>query len=651
MMTLKKRLLFWLLLPILLAGCQKAKRSDFRLYRFIDELRLENILDSPFQKRGDPGRTDQSAPLRSAPLADLGCGENPFNLKKKLRLGGTEVNVLFASPPSSYGYKPAISTGGTIEFGIGIVRDKNSEGLPVRNPPPEAGVHFKVSLERNGRRKVLSEHFVALPPPDEHRISHHSVEVPALAKDTRLVLETEGEEGLFAFWQNPVLYTRARKTRPVVLISVDTLRADHLGCYGYARDTTPAIDSLAGDSAVFLNTYASSPWTLPSHVSLLTSLHGVHHRVYYEDEKMAPDLITLADAVRSEGFMTSAITDGGFLSALYGFSKGFDSYLERGGGVFSHDSAGQICRLASQWLDGNKEKDFFLFIHTYQPHDPHACPSPYNTMFLEENPAWLSLNLLGSLGGYAGIYSELTEKERQNIIGLYDGEIRYTDEVLVEPLIAKLKELGLYDSALIIFTSDHGEEFFDHYSWAHGHQLYDEALKVPLIIKFPGARFKGQRFGPHVRLVDIMPTIIEELGLPAADLTIDGKSLFPVLRGKETEDRSFLADIGDNILSSHVGRKIALSSGKNKMILNKPFGPEDLIFFTSPPRLVPPIELFNIAEDPLEVRNLADEKPDVARELNNRIVEIYKQAGRRKSVKAQVDENLKEQLRALGYIR
>jgi arylsulfatase A-like enzyme len=651
MMTLKKRLLLWLLLPLLLSGCQKAKKSDFRLYRFIDGLRAENILDSPFLKEGAPGQAGQFAPLKSAPLADLGSGENPFGLKKKLRLGGTEINVIFAPPPSSFRYKSIMNSGGTLEFGVGIVRDENSEALAVGRAPGDEGVHFKVSLERNGRRKALSEHFVSLPPPGELQISRQSVDVPALAKDTYIILETEGGEGHFAFWQNPVLYARAAKTRPVILISVDTLRADHVGCYGYTRDTTPAIDALAGDSALFLNTYASSPWTLPSHVSILTSLHGVHHRVYYEDEKMSPDVITLADVMRSAGFMTSAVTDGGLVSAVYGFSKGFDSYLERGGGVFSPDSAGQINRLASEWLDGNKEKDFFLFIHTYEPHDPHACPAPYNTMFLEENPLWLSLNLMGRLGGYAGIFSELSERERQNVVGLYDGEIRYADEALVGPLIGKLKEMGLYDSALIVLTSDHGEEFFDHHSWAHGHQLYDESLKVPLIIKFPGSRFKGKRYEPHVRLVDIMPTILEEVGASAAGLLIDGKSLFPVLRGKEREDRSFLADIGDNIFSSHVGRKITLSSGKDKMILNKPFSPEDLKFFTSPPPRVPAIELFNVDRDPKEKTNLADENPAVARVLNGRITEILKKAGQRKSEKAQVDDNLKEQLRALGYIR
>jgi arylsulfatase A-like enzyme len=651
MMTLKKRLLLWFLLPILLVGCQKEKRSDFRLYRFIDELRLENILESPFLERAEPGRMAPLPPPKSSPLADLGSGENPFNLKKKLKLEGIEINILFAPAPSVYRYEPTIAAGGTIEFGIGIAPDKNWQGQPVQNSPAEKGLRFKVSLERKGRREVVFQEFMALPPSNEYQLSFHSIEASALGRGTCVVFETEGEEGLSAFWYNPILYTRARKTRAVVLVSVDTLRADHLGCYGYARETSPAADSLAKDSALFLNTYASSPWTLPSHVSMLTSLNGVHHQVYHENEKMAPDLITLADLLRAKGFMTTAFTDGGFVSRVYGFSRGFDSYQERGDGVLIHDSAELIWREASEWLDANREKDFFLFLHTYQPHNPYVCPHPYGTMFLEENPVWPSIDLMGHLGGYAGIYSELAEEERRNIIGLYDGEIRYTDETLVRPLIGKLKELGLYDSALIVFTSDHGEEFFDHHSWAHGHQLYDEALKVPLIIKFPNARFKGQRFESIVRLLDIMPTILEEFRVSSAKLKIDGKSLFPVLRGKERGDRTFLADIGDNILNSHVGRKIAMNAGENKMILNKPFSPEDMRFFTSPPRLVPPVELFNLAEDPQEKKNLAHEKPTVARELNSRVVEIYKQASQRKPVKAQLDESLKERLRALGYIR
>lgn len=596
-----------------------------------------------------PGRAESSFPAKSSPLLDLGSGENPYGLKKKLKLEGIEVNILFAPAPSVYSFDPAVAAEGTIEFGIGAAPDGDPQS-PAQEPA-QTRVEFRVSLEREGRREILFQKKVGVPGPGEDLFSMHSIEAPILKKGTRLILETEGENGLSAFWYNPILYGRVEKSRTVVLVSVDTLRADHLGCYGYERETSPAIDALAKESALFLNTYASSPWTLPSHVSMLTSLHGARHQVYYEDDKMAPDQITLADVLRAKGFITAAFTDGGFLSRVYGFSKGFDYYEERKDGVLLHNSAELIQKQAAEWLEANREKDFFLFLHTYQPHDPYVSPHPYATMFLEENAAWSSLNLMGTLGGYAGIYREFSEKERRNIIGLYDGEIRCADETLVKPLIAKLKELGLYDSALIIFTSDHGEEFFDHHSWAHGHTLYDEALKVPLILKFPGGRFKDLRLEPIVRLVDIMPTIMEELGIPRDDPAIDGKSLFPILRGKEREDRTFLADIGDDILKSHAGRKITMNSGQSKIILNKPFTPEDLAFFTTPPRLVPAVELFDLAEDPGEQKNVVGERSSLARELNNRIVDIYKKAGPRKAAKVALDEALKERLRALGYIR
>jgi hypothetical protein len=188
MMTLKKRLLLWLLLPVLLAGCQKEKRSDFRLYRFIDELRLENILESPFLERGEPGEVVPLAPPKSSPLLDLGSGENSFSLKKKIKLEGAEINILFAPPPSVYRYEPTVAAGGTIEFGIGIIQDKNSERLPVQNSPAERGVCFKVSLERKGRREVVFQEFMALPPPNEYQLSFHSIEASAFRRRGALCL-------------------------------------------------------------------------------------------------------------------------------------------------------------------------------------------------------------------------------------------------------------------------------------------------------------------------------------------------------------------------------------------------------------------------------------------------------------------------------
>ncbi|MCK4496290.1 MAG: sulfatase [Candidatus Aminicenantes bacterium] len=462
---------------------------------------------------------------------------------------------------------------------------------------------------------------------------------------------TEGSEQNFSFWFNPVLYNKGKNDRNIILISIDTLRADHLGCYGYDRDTSPNIDSLASDSALFLNTYASSPWTLPSHVSLLTSLHGVHHQVYYDREKMDPAVLTLADILRQNNFSCSSLTGGGFVSSVYGFSKGFDTYHDGVGGIFQQDSAELLFRAVLEWIEREKDKNFFLFLHTYQTHNPYACPYPYKTMFTKEGAKWRHIDLVSYLGGKPGLFKRLPEEERQNIIDLYDGEIRYTDEKFIGPLIGKLKEMELYDQTMIIFTSDHGEEFYDHKGWGHGHSLYDESLKVPLVIKFPGSKFKGKEIGNIVSLVDVMPTVLEEMGIDFSDLNIDGRSLFPVIEGKEKGDRTFLADIGSNVLNSRIPQKISMNMGKDKLILNKKFSTKDLDFFLYAPPALKPIELYDLKQDSIERKDIADKKSVLVNQIIRQINEIYSKAKKRKISRPEIDEELLEQLKALGYIR
>jgi len=255
------------------------------------------------------------------------------------------------------------------------------------------------------------------------------------------------------------------------------------------------------------------------------------------------------------------------------------------------------------------------------------------------------------LGGKEEIYRKLSEEERKNIIGLYDGEIRYTDEKLIKPLLEKLKEMNLYDQTMIIFTSDHGEEFYDHGSWHHGHNLYDESLKVPLIIKFPESKFRAKKIESYVRLIDVMPTILEELGLDFSLKTLEGQSLIPLLKNKEAEDRIFLADIGSNVLNSHVPQKITMNFLRYKLILNKEFSGDDLRFFLSPPPSIPSVELYDLAKDPLEKKNLASRKPDIVNQLIREIDEIYRKAKEKEKTKLKIDKELREQLKALGYIR
>jgi arylsulfatase A-like enzyme len=366
---------------------------------------------------------------------------------------------------------------------------------------------------------------------------------------------------------------------------------------------------------------------------------------------MDPTLLTLADILRQNDFFCSAFTGGGLVSSDYGFSKGFDTYQEAEGGVLNKDSAEQVFRVVSEWLDKNKDKNFFLFIHTYQPHGPYSCPSPFDTMFLGKDPIWRALDLLEYLGGQEGIFKQLPENERQNVIGLYDGEIRYTDEMLIKPLIEKLKKMNLYDQTMIIFTSDHGEEFYDHGAWDHRHNLYDESLKVPLIIKFLDSKFRGKKIESITRLIDVLPTIMEELNIDFSRLDIEGKSLIPFLKGKERGDRTFLADIGDYVLNSHIPQKITMNFNRDKLIINKQFSQEDLDFFLSPPPHTPPVEFYDLGKDPFEKKNSVAEKSKLISQLVQKINEIYKNAKKRKTGKAEIDEKLREQLRALGYIR
>jgi len=633
-------------------GCRKMQSSHFKAYRFIDHLEKANIIVSPFKKTET--LTNDLFPIKSSPMNDLGTGENPYQLKRKLRQGSGVISTLFAPPETHYRFETEIPEESVLEFSIGITRDENAAKKTGPADSPEEGVVFLITLGREEGEKIIFQEYLHSPPESDNPSfsqTSHSIQLPQSPKKTFLSLKTKGGKPTFSYWVNPVIYRKQNKETNVILISIDTLRADHLGCYGYERNTSPQIDQLASEGALFMNSFSTSPWTLPSHVSIMTSLYGIHHQVYYSGEKMASSVLTLADLLRKNNFFTCAFTGGGFVSAQYGFSKGFDAYYEGRGGVFHMNSAELIYDSFSNWIDNNRGKRFFLFLHTYQPHNPYVCPHPHNTLFLDENAPWQHINFLGYLGGKPGIYKTLPEAERKNAEGLYDGEISYLDEQLIGPLVSKLKETGLYEKTMIIFTSDHGEEFFDHKAWDHGHSLYNESIKVPLIIKFPGNKFGNAKIPYTISLVDIMPTILEEMKIECPDINLDGKSLLPMLKSREKEHRAFLADIGANVLDSHIPQKISMNKGYYKLILNKEFSEQDLKFFITPPPETAQIELFDLLNDLREENNIAEKNPALTNTILREINELYSQTKKTKSEKTEIDEKLKEQLKALGYIR
>jgi len=641
-----------LILILLASSC--AKKDEILVYRFIDHLAQENILRSPLQEfAADPEYFKEKNPglyqiADESPLLDMGVGENPFLIKKKLKIGPAEINALLSPPSSHYQFPVKIPYNACFEFTYGIRRDTELETTGEGNRI----VEFSVVIESEKEKTEIFRNTLRLRADKSLVFNSRKIDLKNYeGQNIRIHLITKGTKKALACWFNPVLHVPQTETRNVILISLDTLRPDHLGCYGYSRNTSPNIDKLAQDAALFLNTYAPSPWTLPSHVSLLTSLNCINHQVYQSDEKMDPSLITLADFLRSKGYLNSAITGGGYVSGLYGLNKGFDSYHVRGQ-VNAADSAESAAKGVLDFIDRNKDRNFFFFLHSYQIHNPYFSPPPFDEMFLAEDAELKVANLGQMRINHEFRFRPLPEKLRQNLIDLYDGEIRYTDEKLIGPILDKLKALDLYDNTMIVLTSDHGEEFYEHESWAHSHSVYDETIKIPLIVKFFNSDWAGRRIEKYARLVDAMPTVLDVLDIDYSDHYLDGESLVDLLRDntENTEERVFLSELAPYAAGNHIPRKMAINLGRNKLILNDEFLPDDLAYYIFTPPEVQKTEIFDLATDPQEFLNLFDKKPRLARRLIDFMEARYKQNKKVRANKAKIDEELNEQLRALGYI-
>lgn len=602
--------------------------------------------------------------LKNSDLDDSGVASNPWHIKKKLNVRGTTWNAIMAPPTTILQFKTRVPDRGVLRFGYALTRDADeSEG---------DGVGFEVTISRGGSKQLLFAD--SLDPnhkPADRAVFFKDIDLASdSGKTVELCFATHSPRGRgigdeenqdrrndIAFWINPILFSKTggpeRARKNVILISMDATRPDHLGCYGYGRDTTPALDLLAKDSALFLNTISQAPYTLASHMTMLTGVFPTTHHVLHMSDALGPSILTLANRLRARGLVTAAFTGGGLMDAHYGFARGFDEYHDRIIPQEAPDVAGPLWRRVSAWLDMNKDLDFFLFLHTYQVHSPYSAPAPLGTMFLDKDAPWTKHSLEQFIGaGYIHKYAPLSEPQRRNIIALYDGGIRYLDEMLLRPLVDELKRLGLYDDTLLIVTADHGEEFFDHFTWGHSNTLYNELLKVPLIMKFPREQFRGRRLTPEVRLVDIVPTVLDEMGIKAARKTLDGESLVPVAENKDTKDRFGLSYLPDNIFADPMPSKISLTQGRYKIILNDRFPARAYWYFSPPPPDVAPIELFDLEQDPQEKRNLASEKGEIARRMLDEL-QPYIQSAKRQGLgqKALMDKELEERLRALGYIK
>jgi hypothetical protein len=297
-----------------------------------------------------------------------------------------------------------------------------------------------------------------------------------------------------------------RATRGYILISIDTLRADHLGCYGYARPTSPFLDSLARRATLFDEVYAQFPGTLVSHMSMLTGLYPKEHGVLTPESVLSPAVEILPEVFQRSGFRTAGFTEGGYVSGRYGFRRGFDEFVsrDRNGNRPIEGTFGRGVGFLESLKPGDR---FFLFLHTYAVHTPYDAPDRYRQPFWPGDPppgaplpTGEALTLLSASGG---------RPPRPAVDWLeasYDAGIRQTDDVL-QRFFADLARLGLANDVTVVITADHGEEFLEHGRFNHT-QLYRESLHVPLLVIHPDQRAQI-RHGGVAQLVDVAPTLYE----------------------------------------------------------------------------------------------------------------------------------------------
>ncbi len=318
-------------------------------------------------------------------------------------------------------------------------------------------------------------------------------------------------------------------TRGYVVISLDALRPDHLGIYGYERRTSPFLDSLAARAAVFERAVAQYPSTLASHVTMFTGLYPQEHGVFRPQRFLDPTITTLPEHLQASGFHTAGFTEGGFMSGGYGFSRGFDSFDDP---RYRDDTdVERTFERGVRFLETVSEGErFFLFLHSYSIHDPYTPPERYRRMFWPGEPPPGAFpsdgpNLRAVNRGELAVTPEIIDY----FVSQYDASIRYIDDVLAD-FWGRLEQLGLADETTLVLTSDHGEAFYEHGTLAH-EQVYPEELMVPLIVAHPDLA-AGVRVPGLVSLVDLAPTLYELAGVePPED--ISGRSLAPNLVAPE----------------------------------------------------------------------------------------------------------------------
>ncbi len=443
--------------------------------------------------------------------------------------------------------------------------------------------------------------------------------------------------GKFAALSYPFVVKRLPEDY-IFLIVADTLRRDRVGVYG-ASQLTPNLDRLAADGVVFERAYTTSPWTLPAIVSLFSGLYSTNHGANYR--KPFSSSLKLMAQYFSSKFKTIAFTGDFMLANFFGFSRGFDLYHEWTDDPFVSFAARRLFNRAIEALREEKFGRLFFFLHSYQIHNLYAPEKE----LVEKKLGWklpsYTFNPVSFIEEGRALCRKADPEQEAFIKRIYNAGV-YTFDYHLGRFLDYLRKRGIYRKATIILLADHGEELADHGCWEHGHSLYEEIIRVPLIIKFPSNRFAGRRVEEPVSIVDILPTLLALYRIEGP-LKLDGINLAKALES-EFPERPLFSYLAPYSLRKHLPGKVCVVKGDFKLIKNMPFLPSDRAYFTFPPEISSEFELYNLKEDRGETRNLYPHHP-AAQALKKLLPELkisFKRGG--------LPERLKKKLKSLGYL-
>jgi arylsulfatase A-like enzyme len=554
-----------------------------------------------------------------------------------------------APPGSKVAATVTLPAGAALDLEFGALAKVGRARHPDATPQASGDVEFVVTvagMERLRERVPLGEASLQRMHSKRVRVSGGATGPVAIALETRWA---DGGTGFAPLYWSRAAIVRERTVKRedssesatnVLFVLVDTLRADHLGCYGYARRTSPNVDRLAAEGRVFRRCTAASSWTVPSTTTLLTGVPPLEHgAIGYDRARIADDVVNGAERFHERGFTTAAFVTNPWITRTAGYGRGFDEFQSIVG-----LRAEDVNRAFANWLDHNEGLRFFAYLHYFDPHQPYGAPGAWLNRFASAGAAArLGPTMAAQVERFNNALQQgqllgFTPEETEYVQALYDGEIAYFDDCFGK-LVDDLRDRGILDRTLIVFTSDHGEAFFEHGFLGHEFDVSEETVHVPLVLWRPGRIAPGASDAP-VGSEDVLPTIGALAGIP-----IGGHD---ALSGDDDPERPLFATteqgLGELRDADSFKQRVRISAirrGDRKLWRVDGRKPDD------PPAL----RYFRLDSDPGERTDASGSEPEVEKDLGRRLDDwIRRTLSKQRPIRGILDEERRRQLKALGYI-